>query len=238
MELLKEHRFIEESRLEAARSRPKRTSHIVEENEVTPPFGSLKKYSSYQEDRGDSRASSFCSALEILLRARGDDFVPCRAYFAHKESLIEEFSCLGDAVQDGIGYVEKYGIISEEDWDKGEEEGEIRTISYHCCIPRDALSKWITKDVEGAISQGHPVLAEIHLYESFAESLEKGVVPLPKAGDGYLGAYRMVIVGYTKDKKLFTTLVALEGWRDGYVYLPYDYVTNPEWTIEFTVLLL
>ena len=76
-----------------------------------------------------------------------------------------------------------------------------------------------------------------HLYESFYEIGEDGVMPLPSHGElsgGRLGLHALLCVGYNDNTECFTIL---NSWGDnlgdwGYFYMPYRYMIDHKETFN------
>lgn len=81
----------------------------------------------------------------------------------------------------------------------------------------------------------------IQVYSSFeSESVAKtGMVPMPNLSkDEYLGGHAVMIVGYNDHMNCFIVRNSWgSSWGDhGYFYLPYSYVSNPNFSSDFHVV--
>lgn len=101
-------------------------------------------------------------------------------------------------------------------------------------------------DIEASIVRGKPVITTIGVYRSFCSSSvdTTGVIPMPKPiswddpedpVDAYLGGLELCIVGYSRDKQLFTAAgYQGTGWgHGGFCYIPYSYVKHPNLGRDF-----
>lgn len=84
--------------------------------------------------------------------------------------------------------------------------------------------------IKAVLAAQTPVIIGISVYSSFEgdQAAKTGVIPMPTKKDKELGGHALLLVGYDDSKKLFTTRNSWgTGFGDkGYIYLPYDYVTN------------
>lgn len=93
--------------------------------------------------------------------------------------------------------------------------------------------------IRGALADGWPVVAGFAVHESFygPEAARTGDVPLPAAGERYVGGHAMVIVGYDDDaKRLLVRNSWGAGWGDGgHCRIPYAAVAKGQlrdcWTV-------
>ncbi|MES2253383.1 MAG: C1 family peptidase [Pseudomonadota bacterium] len=87
-----------------------------------------------------------------------------------------------------------------------------------------------------AIAQ-RPFALGIQIYESFesAAVASTGIVPMPSATESCLGGHAVLAVGYDDEKGRLTVRNSWgPDWGDnGYFYLPYAYVTNPDLAQDF-----
>jgi len=221
-----------------------------------PDWGSVKKYCSQpydQESFGNSSANAFCTAYKILDKSRGsvnagnDEFEPSRAYLQVKESGEDEHSA------------QKYGICSESSFPYTEENVDSVSVSLETCDEEASahkiteykqipIDKNLIRNIEAMLSGQVPVLTLLNIYTSFA-STRSGVVRMPNPVhwndlddplDPYLGTHEICIVGYSHDKQLFTMINSWgKNWgSDGFCYVPYSYLVNPQLGLEFSIIQL
>jgi C1A family cysteine protease len=60
-------------------------------------------------------------------------------------------------------------------------------------------------------------------------------MPMPKKGERCLGGHAIMAVGYNDKTKMFKIRNSWgSGWGDkGYFYMPYDFITNANYTDDF-----
>jgi hypothetical protein len=103
-------------------------------------------------------------------------------------------------------------------------------------IPNTVAEKTaVGAKIINALAKGHPVLTGFFIDDSFARGDSTGKVPLPKLDTfSPIGKHAVVIVGYgpyvpsTPSTMYFKAINSWgPSWGDkGYLYLPYDYITN------------
>jgi len=108
-----------------------------------------------------------------------------------------------------------------------QEDSDRLLIEHTLAVPVE-LDAW-----KHALAEGHPIIFGIVLFESFDKQRKKGLVPLPstnETGRESHGAHAMLCVGYSDRDRVFIVRNSWgPEWGDqGYCYMPYDYVMNPE----------
>lgn len=108
-----------------------------------------------------------------------------------------------------------------------------RVLSY-ARVPRTVAS------ICSVLASADTIVFGVSVYESFESDVvtETGFVPLPDLDEDLLGGHAVLMVGYDQDKKLFKARNSWgEQWGDnGYFYLPYDYVLDPDLSDDFWTL--
>jgi C1A family cysteine protease len=178
------------------------------------------------------------------------NFEPSRQYVYYKERLMESngapVSDTGANVEDGEYWAKTDGICSETSWPyvastvntappaSCDVEAAKHKIKDYSALTVD--SNLIT-NLEQLLSQNTPFCIAINVYQSF-ENTTNGVIPLPPAGDTCLGGHEIIVVGYTKNVQLFTVANSWgPSWgADGFCYIPYAYLANPNLTMQFTTI--
>lgn len=94
-----------------------------------------------------------------------------------------------------------------------------------------------TNVIRSILSQNCPIVGGIRIYESF-ESFSvrlSGNIPMPKQGEKLVGGHAVVFAGYDDSKQAF---LMRNSWGTswgigGYFWLPYGYVTHPDYAFDF-----
>lgn len=97
------------------------------------------------------------------------------------------------------------------------------------------------EDFKQALSDGHPVIIGLKIFESFYPKNDSGIVSFPKAEEEQLNNYSnhaLLIVGYNEDQKLFKLRNSwgIDFGDNGYCYAPYDYIANSDYCLEAFVI--
>lgn len=130
----------------------------------------------------------------------------------------------------------RYGICKESYWPFRVEKFKTRPtkIAYTEGLKRQVLRYERISSMDqfkDAIASGYLVIAGISIYESFEgdDVAKTGIVPMPVSGERFLGGHDIDLVGYDDYKKVVTFRNSWGLWGDqGYGYLPYDFVNDPD----------
>jgi C1A family cysteine protease len=195
---------------------------------------------------GSCTANALCGVVGYL----DPKMLGSRLFLYYNERVMEgtvgEDS--GAFLEDGVKSLETYGICPETMW--GYDVSKF-TVRPHDDCYKEALdhqvlhAKQIYNDLHtmrSALSEGHPFVVGIMIYESFESAgvAQHGMVPMPAvaAGEQTLGGHAVCCVGYNDVKKVWIMRNSWgSGWGDGgYFYLPYDYLLDSSlatdlWTI-------
>jgi C1A family cysteine protease len=232
---------------------------IEQSEEPVTVYFSLEEKQTFVYDQGDlgsCTANAFCGAFRIHAKYAGkfEDFIPSRLFFYYNERKIEdtEFIDAGADVEDGIHFTQTYGICNEttcpyditqfavEPSQQAYEEAlNYKVQSYGIIEQNDEL----LQNIKTLIQRKIPVLIGLRIFESFeSESVAStGVVPLPdKEKEECLGGHELCIIGFNDINRQF---IVLNSWgsewgSNGKCFIPYDYVSNAELTIEVTSFYL
>jgi C1A family cysteine protease len=160
------------------------------------------------------------------------------------EGTVNEDS--GAAIRDGLKVLTSMGVCPEADdpynphqftqapSNKAISDAEQFTIRrYHRITTLEGLKQ--------ALAQGHGIVLGIAVYESFesVNAEDTGYIPMPQPGERRLGGHALFCCGYQDDTQYAGggyTIVknswGTEFGDDGYVYLPYDYISQPKLTSD------
>ena len=231
---------------------------------VLPTYGSVKQYCPVAYDQGNigsCTANAFCMAyriLSIIKKTADSTFLPSRLYVYYKERLIEDpgrnpadITDSGADVTDGEYWAQTTGICSENTWPYitsnvdvappaiADTEAIPHKIKSYTMIPVDSNA---INNIRASLANNVPVLIGIAVYSSFEGTFanEHAVIPLPQTSDSFLGGHEILLVGYTDAVQLFTFINSWgQSWgKNGFAYLPYAYVSNPNLTWGLSVISL
>lgn len=168
-----------------------------------------------------------------------------RLFIYYNERLIEgDVSVDGGAeLRDGVLALSRYGVPNEDIWPYDPTDIYIKPLkaAYAQAIKHkiSSYSRIINpQQMKNCLDNGYPFVAGIYVYRSFMEATD-GNIPMPTNHDELLGGHAVLIVGYDDFKQhfIFRNSWGVSFGNQGYGYLPYDYVQNPNlcddlWTIR------
>ncbi len=152
----------------------------------------------------------------------------------------------GASLRDGIKVIAKQGYSTATLWPYVVSNFKIRppVEAYmeavkHRAIQYRRVSQTL-EDIKAVLAAGFPIVFGITVYESFESEkvAATGHVPMPSKNEQILGGHALVLVGALDDTKEF---IVRNSWSNtfgdnGYIYLPYDYVTNSDLASDFWVV--
>jgi C1A family cysteine protease len=174
---------------------------------------------------------------------------PSRLFIYYNERLIEGTVNEDDGAQlrDGIKAISTYGVCDESVWAydvskfavkpsaDAYTEAKTHVAMQYARVGQDLLS------LKQTLAGGFPVVVGIMLFEAFEgdDVAQSGMVPMPDPeSDQCLGGHAVVVAGYDDSMKCFIMRNSWgKDWGDeGYFYLPYDYLTDPNLGMDFWVV--
>jgi C1A family cysteine protease len=258
--MLSYHKYIPLAKLQ---KRVNKRLHLVKTMkqtvELLPSELSLNEYRNFIYDQGllgSCTSNAFCMAYRILnnINKTNIDFEPSRLFFYYQERFIEGTTMedSGADVIDGTSYVKEHGICSEKLWpyditkystpplaDAYTEATQYKISSY-AVLPNGVE---VINQIKHSIYNKQPVLIGIQVYDSFeAEDVAKtGHIKIPDIyKENCLGGHEMCLIGYNDKTQCFTVVNSWgETWGDkGLCYIPYNYLSDLDLAIEFTVFTI
>ncbi len=94
----------------------------------------------------------------------------------------------------------------------------------------DSTSK---ADCKAALAVNGNLVIGIAVYESFMDVGDSGRVPMPEPGEQLLGYHCVDTAGYTDASLVIVNSWSEEWGRGGMAFLPWKFVTNPEYASDF-----
>ena len=210
----------------------------------------LRKYFSDVKNQGRQSsclAFTLSAMMEYVLKIRNSetkDFSEAFLYYRSREKIGEENLDNGSRFKYAIECLQNDGLCLEKYMPY--DELDYRTPPCQSAID-DALFYKIKKvnslnlelnDFRRVLQKGFPIAISVNMYSSFGNG-KNGIVPMPSTREKSGGSHAMVIVGYNDNLKHF---IVRNSWGasfgdNGYCYMPYDYVINPNYT-NFACILL
>jgi len=193
-------------------------------------------------------AFEFCEAQQEY--PTGEQFTPSRLFIYYNERSMEgsTSSDAGAEIRDGIKSIGQLGVCPETEWpydvDKFTEQPSDKC--YRDALRERALKyQKVPQTINGlkhALGTEHqPVVFGFVVYASFEsdEVKQTGVMPMPKPGEKTLGGHAVMAVGFDDDKQavLVRNSWGPEWGEEGYFWMPYEFITNPDqaddfWTVQ------
>jgi uncharacterized tellurite resistance protein B-like protein len=161
-------------------------------------------------------------------------------YYAGREEEGGPIEDQGSVLRLLIQSLKTKGAPSEETWpfdldrvnerpsDEAYQEAAEFVVEDALHMPTD-LHAW-----KCALTEGHPIIFGMKLFDSFDAHRKPGLVPAPTAAEtsrASHGGHAMLAVGYSDKDKVFIVRNSWGSeWGDaGYCYIPYDYLINPKY---------
>ena len=168
-------------------------------------------------------------------------------YYNSRKRSGHEDSDSGSTLIDSIRAVREFGACYTSTYPYNIENFTIEPTkeaydeAKHQVVDKAVRVKIDEKDFKHAVYNGYPVIFGLKIYESFYPKNNRGLVPYPSPNenlDKNHGHHAMLIVGYNDDEKLFKVR---NSWGtqfgdNGYCYIPYDYLTNPDYCTEAFII--
>lgn len=229
---------------------------------LIPPKADLTPYLGPvfdQDQLGSCTANACAGALEYEENIQnGNDNAVCLSrlflYWNERnlEGTVNQDS--GGEIRDVVKVAAQYGAPYETTWPYNEEafrtkpsleaytEGlQHRALEYRV-VPQELQA---FKHVLAVLNR--PVLIGIMVYDSFEsdETIQSGVVPMPKPNEQCQGGHAVLCVGYDDTKQAFLVrnswnTIYPPAWpgskERGSFWLPYEYMMNPELAEDFWVI--
>lgn len=163
--------------------------------------------------------------------------------YYNSRALNEKKIDTGCQISDVILSIQNTGVCIEILWPYITTRFNVEPPIYcylNCEKPQDIKVNRINQnlnDIKNSLIEEIPVIFGFQVY-SYFESYsiyKKGILNLPKKGEKYLGKHCVLIVGFDDNKKMF---LIRNSWStkwglEGYFYMSYDYVLNPNLSFDF-----
>lgn len=216
-----------------------------------PQVVDLRKYCPLVYDQGDLNsctANAIAAALEFdqIKQKEATHFTPSRLFIYYNERSIENDvnDDQGACIFDGINSVATTGYCKESDWPYDITKVKIKPSKKSYDIAKNHKSVEYKKveqtlpQLKQCLYEGYPFILGLTIYESFEsdEVTSNGLIPMPNLkNEKCLGGHAVLFVGYDDNKQCF---IGRNSWGtnwgiNGYFYIPYKYVTDPNLATDF-----
>lgn len=218
-----------------------------------PPQIDLRPYMSPVENQSATSscaANAMAGAYEYLLkRLKNSNEDVSRLFIYYNARELD-----GDTSQDKGTYLssctkvaKKHGICLEATWpfdpEQILEQPHSEAYTEAKGFPINPVARPVKVDLQtmkNCLASGFPFIFGLQLFSSFEKAGPEGLVPMPDVEqDNHDGGHAMLCVGYSDPDQVFIVRNSWgEDWGDGgYCYIPYDYMTNPEFNADCWALV-
>jgi len=195
-----------------------------------------------------ANALSFAYEFDQMKQKEKEHFTPSRLFIYYNERKAQDAIDTdgGGQIRDGIKSINVDGICKESDWPYIITQFSVKppAVLYeeaknHRGIKYKKIEQRISQ-IKMALKSGYPIVFGISIYESF-ETLDvynTGVVPMPNLSEKMLGGHAITLVGFN-DKKcqfIFRNSWGKQWGDQGYGYIPYNYVSDPNLASDFWII--
>ena len=153
----------------------------------------------------------------------------------------------GAQLRDGVKTINKYGACSEVTWPYNISKFTVKPskAAYdealsNVALQYESLDGTSITNLKKALVSGFPFVFGFTVYESFESQAvaTSGVVPMPSKNESCLGGHAVLCVGYDDSKNCVLVRNSWGvGWGlQGYFWMPYAYITNPNLASDFWVI--
>ena len=203
---------------------------------------------------GSCTANAIAGAYEFdeIKQEEPNLFTPSRLFIYYNERKMENTinKDNGASIRDSVKTINKDGVCKEttypyditkfaqqppqECYDEAEN---------HKCVEYKRVDATL-EQLKQCLIEGFPIVFGFHVYESFKQTEQTGITPIPKDGEKLKGGHAICAVGFLEDKQVF---LCRNSWgsdwnkqMQGYFYMPYEYIINPKlagdfWTVRRVV---
>lgn len=222
--------------------------NIVKSKEILPSFVDLRSNSKApaildQLQLGSCTANGASNALRYLLRKdKLPEFQPSRLYIYYFTRVLHGTvnSDSGASIRNTVKSVKQYGTCTEKElpyditkFTEKPSDALIESAKSHIEPFAYYSVRNNTEALKNAVYNGFPVIFGFEVYTSFESKTvaKTGIVPMPKAGECFLGGHCVIILGYRDSSQVFICMNSWgSNWGDkGFFYLPYEFVKRYAW---------
>lgn len=217
--------------------------------EVIPSHVDLRSHMPAVYDQGDlgsCTAQSIAADLEYAMVRQGKpQWTPSRLFIYYNERVIENTvrEDSGAMLRDGIKAVVRWGFCPESDWvyDIPKFAKKPPRVAYKNAaankVSQYARISQNVNDMRSCLAGGDSFFFGFSVYSSFDNGpvAQTGVMTMPRRLEKMLGGHAVLAVGYDDAKRHF---IVRNSWgtkwgEKGYFYMPYDFITNPDYADDF-----
>ena len=232
--------------------------------QALPDFVDLEpRFPIYNQGRiGSCTANALAGAVQFdrIKNRQNPDFVPSRLFIYYNERVVEgdPGNDGGAQLRDGIKTLKQRGVCPETEWPYDDtpaafEGGPFPVGSKPATHPsqicyNDAANYKIVNyqrlnqnlsQLRGCLASGFPFAFGFSVFGGwYNQDPHPVTIPVPSADDTLVGGHAVLCIGYDNSKNLFKIRNSWgsEVGDQGYFYMPYAYVTDPNLANDFWVI--
>jgi len=202
-----------------------------------------------QGDLGNCTAQSLAFAFEFDQLKQGIKYppVPSRLFIYYNTRELEGnmdedcgaelFNCISSLVDKGSCPEKMWPCTKDY---KLKPTQDCYDIAANFKIKKYNQLEQTLHDMKKCLISGFPFICGISIFKSFESKkvAKTGIVPIPRKTEILLGGHTVVCVGFVEKYQVF---IMRNSWGakwgdDGYFYIPYKYLTDPELASDFWVV--
>jgi C1A family cysteine protease len=149
----------------------------------------------------------------------------------------------GAQIRDGIKSVNTTGVCFEDSWPyditqftEKPPANCYKEAKQHRVLKYERVNQSV-EDIKHAIYSGFPIVFGFVVYDSIQKPSvsRSGIIPLPMNNNEKLGGHCVICCGWDDNRRLFEIMNSwgIEWGREGFGYMSYDYLSNPELSSDF-----
>lgn len=205
-----------------------------------------------QGELGSCTAHAIANAHRYAQKKQGrrQRFLPSRLFIYYNGRAVGGTVRIdvGAPIRDGIKTIAKHGACPEKFWpydtvnfSKRPSVEAFKAAGKHQVVLYRRIAQNLSH-LRGCLASGYPFAFGMSVYDGFEsdEVAESGMLRMPGSKERCLGGHAVLAVGYDDDAQHF---IAMNSWSDswgdeGYFYLPYVYLSDPNLSADFWTLRL
>lgn len=167
---------------------------------------------------------------------------PSRLFVHYNELSKRSSQCDGSRIIDVIQSLSCNGVCDEALWPYDSKNYAVRP-SDECYAeaqnaPYTEALVIHFKNICSALHAGHPVIAGIHMFESFTEATD-GCISMPSKYEKLVGGHSILIIGYDHNRcrYMFKNSWGTKWGQKGYGTISYDIVHNTDMCNSLWIIL-
>jgi len=196
-------------------------------------------------------ANAAAAAVQFARRKYGlADFTPSRLFIYYNGRKLQgtQHKDAGTSLREVIKVLVSQGDCPEQHWpyDPAQVNAQPPQSCYQDAVKyKDIAYERIAQDLahmKARLAAGSPFVLTFGIYSGSEapEAAQTDIMPIPKAGETFLGDHAVMAVGYDDARAMF---IIRNSWgpkwgMQGHFWLPYTYATDPKLAGDFWALRL